>query len=67
MKKDYKNLDLNGKRAVIRVDYNVPLKAGKVTNDARVRASLETINAVLDAGASVVLLSHLGRPKGEIL
>lgn len=65
MKKTIKNLDLNGKRAVIRVDYNVPLKAGKVTNDARVRASLETINAVLDAGASVVLLSHLGRPKGK--
>lgn len=65
MKKTIKNLDLNGKRAVIRVDYNVPLKARKVTNDARVRASLETINTVLAAGASVVLLSHLGRPKGK--
>ncbi|MBL7574396.1 phosphoglycerate kinase [Peptoniphilus asaccharolyticus DSM 20463] len=65
MKKTIKDLDLKGKRAVIRVDYNVPLKDGKVTNDARVRASLETINAVLDAGASVVLLSHLGRPKGK--
>ncbi|WP_455256630.1 phosphoglycerate kinase [Peptoniphilus asaccharolyticus] len=65
MKKTIKDLDLKGKRAVIRVDYNVPLKDGKVTNDARVRASLETINAVLDAGASAVLLSHLGRPKGK--
>lgn len=65
MKKTIKDLDLKGKRAVIRVDYNVPLKDGVVTNDARVRASLETINAVLDAGASIVLLSHLGRPKGK--
>ncbi|EGY80767.1 phosphoglycerate kinase [Peptoniphilus indolicus] len=65
MKKTIKDLDLKGKRAVIRVDYNVPLKDGKVTNDARVRASLETINTVLAAGASVVLLSHLGRPKGK--
>lgn len=65
MKKTIKDLDLKGERAVIRVDYNVPLKDGKVTNDARVRASLETINTVLAAGASVVLLSHLGRPKGK--
>lgn len=65
MKKTIKDLDLKDKRAVIRVDFNVPLKDGEVSNDARIRASLETINLVLEKGASVVLLSHLGRPKSK--
>ncbi|WOF21750.1 phosphoglycerate kinase [Microbacterium betulae] len=56
---------LAGKRVIIRCDFNVPLKDGVITDDGRLRASLPTLNALLDAGARVVAVSHLGRPKGE--
>ncbi|GAA3660127.1 phosphoglycerate kinase [Microbacterium marinilacus] len=54
-----------GKRVIVRCDLNVPLKDGQITDDGRVRASLPTLNALINAGARVVVVSHLGRPKGE--
>ena len=60
------DLDLNGKRVLIREDLNVPVKAGKVTSDARIRAALPTIKLALEMGAKVMVMSHLGRPtEGE--
>ena len=59
------DLDVAGKRVFLRCDLNVPLKDSKITDDGRIRASLPTINALLEKGASIVIAAHLGRPKGE--
>ena len=61
------DLDLKGKRVLMRVDFNVPVKDGKVENDKRLRASLPSIQYVLGQGASLVLMSHLGRPDGQAI
>lgn len=65
MIKTLKTFDLKNKRVLIRVDYNVPLDGDKVADNFRIKSSLHTIQICLKAGASVVLMSHLGRPKGE--
>ena len=65
MKKTIRDYDLNNKKVLIRVDFNVPMKDGKITDDTRVKASLPTIKYALDNDAKVILLSHLGRVKEE--
>lgn len=60
-----RDLDVKGKKVLIRVDFNVPMEHGKITDDTRIRASLPTIQYVLDHGGAAIIMSHLGRPRGN--
>lgn len=65
MKKTVKDIDVKGKKALVRCDFNVPMQDGKITDDIRITSALPTIKYLIEQGAKVILMSHMGRPKGE--
>ena len=65
MKKTVRDVDVRGKRVLVRCDFNVPMKEGKITDDKRIVSALPTVKYLIENEAKIILMSHMGRPKGE--
>ncbi|MCQ2140668.1 MAG: phosphoglycerate kinase, partial [Bacteroidales bacterium] len=65
MASNINSYDFTGKKAIVRVDFNVPLKEGKITDDTRIRGALPTLKLILEKGGSLIIMSHMGKPKGK--
>ena len=65
MKKTIKDIDVSGKKVLVRCDFNVPMQNGEITDDIRITSALPTIRYLIENNAAVILMSHMGRPKGE--
>ena len=63
---EIKNYDFAGKKAIVRVDFNVPLKEGKITDDTRIRGAVPTLKLILEKGGALIIMSHMGKPKGKV-
>lgn len=61
-----KDYNFAGKKAIVRVDFNVPLKEGKITDDTRIRGAVPTLKLILDEGGALIIMSHMGKPKGKV-
>ena len=67
-KKTVRDINVKGKKVLVRVDYNVPMNdKGEITDTIRIDATLPTLNYLLDQGAAIILMAHLGRPKGKVV
>ncbi len=66
-KKSVRDVEVAGKRVFVRVDFNVPVENGQITDDTRIRETLPTIKFLVEKGAKVILASHFGRPKGQVV
>ena len=65
MKKNVKDIQVSSKAVLLRCDFNVPMKDGHISDDSRIKAALPTIEYLLNSGAKIIIMSHMGRPKGK--
>ena len=66
MASNINSYDFKGKKAIVRVDFNVPIQDGKITDDTRIRGALPTLKLILEKGGSLIIMSHMGKPKGKV-